>query len=245
MNELKSRELLLKEEFEQLDKERADFLSRRARFEFNINDNEEELRQSKVSIELANQELVRVERQIASHESELEHITPEYNHLKAKEFELIQERDQSEQKRNEIYAKQGRSTRFRNKEDRDRWIKNELEILNKAIKDKNSMADKLKAELKSDQQRADTFKSDIIDLTKRADEQNVIIEELERTQFDIIRKKDEMQIKRNDFWRKEIGLTQELTQLRDDLAKCEQNLRTITGRTILQGKVEFFLYSIY
>ena len=105
------------------------------------------------------------------------------------------------------------------------------------------MADKLKAELKSDQQRADTFKSDIIDLTKRADEQNVIIEELERTQFDIIRKKDEMQIKRNDFWRKEIGLTQELTQLRDDLAKCEQNLRT--SRTILQGKVEFFLYSIY
>jgi hypothetical protein len=37
------------------------------------------------------------------------------------------------------------------------------------------------------------------------------------------------------MWRKEIQYTQELTQLKDELVKSEQNLRAITGRTILQG----------
>ena len=42
----------------------------------------------------------------------------------------------AEQRRKELYAKQGRGNQFRSREERDSWIKNELKSLNKAIKDK-------------------------------------------------------------------------------------------------------------
>ena len=42
----------------------------------------------------------------------------------------------SEQKRKDLYAKQGRGSHFTSREDRDAWIKKELRSLNKAIKDK-------------------------------------------------------------------------------------------------------------
>jgi len=42
----------------------------------------------------------------------------------------------AEQKRKDLYAKQGRGSHFTSREDRDTWIKKELRSLNKAIKDK-------------------------------------------------------------------------------------------------------------
>lgn len=48
MRELRAKEQLLKDECEQLNKERSDYLTRRARFEFDIKDAEDESRQAKV-----------------------------------------------------------------------------------------------------------------------------------------------------------------------------------------------------
>ena len=42
----------------------------------------------------------------------------------------------AEQRRKELYAKQGRGNQFTSRDERDNWIKNELKSLNKAIKDK-------------------------------------------------------------------------------------------------------------
>lgn len=42
----------------------------------------------------------------------------------------------AEQKRKDLYAKQGRGSHFTSRADRDTWIKKELRSLNKAIKDK-------------------------------------------------------------------------------------------------------------
>ena len=44
--------------------------------------------------------------------------------------------ESAEQRKKELYAKQGRGNQFTSREDRDGWIKNELRSLNKAIKDK-------------------------------------------------------------------------------------------------------------
>lgn len=48
IRELRTKEQLLKDESEQLNKERADYLTRRARFEFDIKDAEDESKQAKV-----------------------------------------------------------------------------------------------------------------------------------------------------------------------------------------------------
>jgi structural maintenance of chromosome 3 (chondroitin sulfate proteoglycan 6) len=153
MKDLHAKEQLVKEELDQLNNERSDYLQRRARFEFDIKDAEEESRQAKVNSELAQHELTRLEAQIKRSEESLNKIKPEYDALRSKEADLTRQRDICDQKKNEIYAKQGRSTTFRTKEDRDVWIKNELKKVKKAIQDKKQLLGKIRNELTEGQKK--------------------------------------------------------------------------------------------
>jgi len=53
----------------------------------------------------------------------------------------------SEQRRKELYAKQGRGNQFRNREERDTWIKNELKTLHRGIRDKETQITNLKEDI--------------------------------------------------------------------------------------------------
>ena len=61
---------------------------------------------------------------------------------------------QAEQRRKELYAKQGRGNQFQSKEERDKWIGKELKSLNKAIRDKEEQIRRLRADLENDQTKA-------------------------------------------------------------------------------------------
>jgi len=67
----------------------------------------------------------------------------------------------SEQRRKELYAKQGRGNQFTSKEERDRWITKELKSLTKAIRDKEDQIVRLKNDLTSDQEKAQKLELDI------------------------------------------------------------------------------------
>ena len=235
MREEHSKEQLLREEFDQLNNEKSEYLTRKARFELDIKDAEDDTRQALIVNESAQVDLDRLENLIQKSEKRLNEIRPEYDDLRGRELEMTQNRDLWEQKRNEIYAKQGRSTRFRSKEERDQWIKKELKVIAKTIEEKRVMTKKLEQEMTEDDQRCNVFKDEIDEITKRSNEQQMAIDDSEREHFELLRRKDELQTKRNDLWRQETKFTQELSQLKDEQLKCEQNLRSVTGRTLLQG----------
>ena len=81
MREMRAREQMLRDESEQLSAERAGYLMRRARFECDIRDAEDEERQSSMSAELADVELRRVLACIQTSEQQLAVIAPEYEHF--------------------------------------------------------------------------------------------------------------------------------------------------------------------
>ena len=63
----------------------------------------------------------------------------------------------AEQRRKELYAKQGRGNQFTSREERDKWITKELKSLNKAIRDKTDQIGRLGEDLKNDQKKATTL----------------------------------------------------------------------------------------
>ena len=95
-----------------------------------------------------------------------------------------------EQKRKELYAKQGRGSQFTSKEQRDEWIKKELKSLNKQIKDKTDQIDRLTEDLKREGKRKvelekkideatseqDSFRSNIDDQNKVNDSREIMNE---------------------------------------------------------------------
>ena len=76
--------------------------------------------------ERAEQELGKLRKTISQKEAELEKIRPQYDEMKRKEEECTRELSLKEQKRKELYAKQGRGSQFTSKDQRDQWIQKEL-----------------------------------------------------------------------------------------------------------------------
>ena len=67
----------------------------------------------------------------------------------------------SEQRRKELYAKQGRGNQFTSREKRDQWITKELKSLNRAIKDKEQQIVRLQEDVQNDQMKAQTLEGQI------------------------------------------------------------------------------------
>ena len=101
-----------------------------------------------------------------------------------------------EQKRKELYAKQGRGSQFTSKEDRDQWIKKELKLLIKQIKDKEDHREKITVDLDKDARRQVELEKEIEARTK---DMEILRQEIDRHNkefYEIKKKKDQLQVKR-------------------------------------------------
>ncbi len=85
-----------------------------------------------------------------------------------------------------------------------------------SARDKESLKGKLEAEIKDEKEHLVKYKTELDSLTKRSAEFQNEINEATLESFNINRRKDELITKRNDLWRRENALTQELAQIRDD-----------------------------
>ncbi|KAM3504787.1 hypothetical protein MY10362_003347 [Beauveria mimosiformis] len=71
-------------------------------------------------------ELQSVQSDIASKEKELNKLLPKYNKKKQEENEIRRQLDAAEGVRGRLFAKQSRGSRFKNKAERDAWLKQEI-----------------------------------------------------------------------------------------------------------------------
>ena len=137
--------------------------------EFVSKDLKDEVTGDNKSKDRAEQELKKLREDIGSKEKELEKIKPKYEEMKKKEDECTRELALKEQKRKELYAKQGRGSQFTSKDQRDEWIKKELKSLNKQIKDKGDQIERLGQDLSRESKRKIELEKKIEDATGEQD----------------------------------------------------------------------------
>ncbi|KAF4957535.1 hypothetical protein FSARC_11266 [Fusarium sarcochroum] len=75
-------------------------------------------------------DLESVQTEIASKEQQLSTIIPDYNQRKQEEDDIRRQLDHAEATRNRLFAKQSRGSQFRNKSERDAWLRKEIQELN-------------------------------------------------------------------------------------------------------------------
>lgn len=78
-------------------------------------------------------ELQTVKAEMAAKSAELAKIVPKYNSTKTKEDEIRRALDSAESTRSRLFAKQSRGSRFKNKSERDAFLKAEIEELSNTI----------------------------------------------------------------------------------------------------------------
>ncbi|XP_030767643.1 structural maintenance of chromosomes protein 3-like [Sitophilus oryzae] len=226
----------IKDEKKILNSDHQHLITERAKLELTIKDLSDDVQGDNKSKERAENELARLTQTIKEKETELEKIKPLYEEKKAREEECTRELALKEQKRKELYAKQGRGSQFASKEDRDRWIQNELKSLSKQLKDKRDHRDKLEADLKRDAQKTIDLQKKIEEQSQELERQKNYIDEYNKQCYELKKNKDQFQTTRKELWRKENNVQANLTSLKEELAKADQQLRSMVGKPILNGR---------
>ncbi|KAJ8930744.1 hypothetical protein NQ314_016416 [Rhamnusium bicolor] len=226
----------LKEERDILNNDHQHLIKEKAKLDLTIKDLSEEVQGDNKSKERAENELARLTQSIKEKEAELEKVKPQYEAMKKREEECTRELALKEQKRKELYAKQGRGSQFTSKDDRDRWIQQELKSLNKQLKDKKDHRDKLEADLKRDAAKTIELTKKIEEQSQELERQKNCIDEHNKQCYELKKNKDQYQATRNELWRKENNVQQNLSSLKEDLAKADQQLRSMAGKPILNGR---------
>nr|CAI5848554.1 unnamed protein product [Callosobruchus analis] len=119
------------------------------------------------------------------------------NELKTKESaetQLAMELAMKEQRRTELYAKQDRVSMFASKQDRDKWIQEQLEIIEKQLKDKQHHREQLEEDLAKDAKKEVALQRKIED--HELDRQKKLIDEYKESIHEMKKNKNELQTKR-------------------------------------------------
>lgn len=127
INELKQQVEFLKVDKRQLEDERRDNARARAKVELDVkgfSDGQSAAQQAK---DRYGQELETVRDSIRQREEELQTINPQHAARKDQESTVKSQLDSAEAARQRLYAKQGRNARFRNKKERDDWLRKEID----------------------------------------------------------------------------------------------------------------------
>lgn len=235
IRDLKARMQTLFDEKEQMQTENQDLTKRKAKLELTIKDIQEDLEGDAKAKKRSEDELRKVDEKITKTQQSLEGITPKYEALRDKEENCTQQLASAEQRKKELYAKQGRGNQFTSREERDSWIKNELRSLNKAIKDKEEQIRRLTEDTGQEEKRRDMLTTRIAEVTSKLEQHKEIIDTNHKSYNDMKVKKDDLQNERSALWRQENVLQQELAATKEELSKKEQALRSMTGKATLNG----------
>ncbi|KAL3222361.1 hypothetical protein MRX96_028458 [Rhipicephalus microplus] len=236
LREVKSRAQAHREEREALSQEQSSALKEKTRLELTIKDLRDEVEGDDSSRKRAERELARLQETVAQKMSLLDGIRPQYEAQKKREEECTRELSLKEQKRTELYAKQGRGSQFTSKAERDKWIQKELKSLQKAIRDKRDQIDKLQEDTQRDAKNKVVLERKIEELTRELENHRVSIDSQNKSFYEMKKRKDTLQGERNELWRHENALQQNLATLKEELSKKDQGLRSMTGKATLNGR---------
>lgn len=123
INELKQQVNFFKVDKRQLDDERKEKAKARAKVELEVkglSDGQSAAQQARQHYAA---ELEKVQTSIRDNEVELAEVTPQYLESLRQEGTIKSELSSAEDTRSGLYAKQGRNSRFRNKKERDEWLR--------------------------------------------------------------------------------------------------------------------------
>ncbi|KAF5575401.1 structural maintenance-chromosome 3 (chondroitin sulfate proteoglycan 6) [Fusarium pseudoanthophilum] len=112
-------------------------------------------------------ELESVQNEIASKEQQLSTINPDYNQKKQEEDEIRRQLDHAESTRNRLFAKQGRGSQFRNKSERDAWLRKEIQELELNISTQKANKIDADEEVERVQKSIAQAEQDVADLRNR------------------------------------------------------------------------------
>ena len=235
ISELKQQVEFMEVDKRQLEEERKESAKIRAKFELdvkNLADGQSAAQQARAQYEA---ELRRVEMSIREHKSELEVLLPEYRSKVEEEASAKAELDSAEGTRRRLYEKQGRNARFRNKKERDDWLREQINSSYpqlakiKAVRVQNieDIAE-LEKEIADNEAEIEQLREQ---LEGRGSSNDAMQKQIEEAKVDRDRLTDE----RKELWREDAKLDSVLANAQSELRQADKELSKMMDQNTSRG----------
>ncbi|EMD37508.1 hypothetical protein CERSUDRAFT_114149 [Gelatoporia subvermispora B] len=181
------------------------------------------------------QELARVQEQIAAKESELARLLPEWEAHRARETEEKRRLDESRAKLDALFSKRGRLSKYRTKAERDRYLKGEIASIEAYRSKQASTLDELRSELDRSrtalgeiEQRMTDAQDRVEDGRQRARDLGEEIARLKGEHLDLTER-------RKELWREDARLDNTVNHESNELRNAERNLASMMDKDTGSG----------
>ncbi|KAG5999184.1 hypothetical protein E4U54_002001, partial [Claviceps lovelessii] len=177
-------------------------------------------------------ELLSVQSEIAQKETQLAQILPEYKTKKQEEDDIRRQLDTAEASRARLFAKQSRGSRFKNKSERDAWLRQEVEELNLTISAQKANRLEAEEELARVQEAIQQTEEEVAHLRSRlanwSGDRVLMVDEVTQARVTLDRLNDERKLIR----REEDKLNSVIANARQEKDQAERELsHAVDGAT--------------
>ncbi|KAK1070015.1 Structural maintenance of chromosomes protein 3 [Friedmanniomyces endolithicus] len=235
ISELQSQIKLLSEERAQLEDERKDAARQRAKIELDVQttiDSQTSAQQART--QHAN-DLREVQELMAEREAELAQLLPEYTAKKEQERALRQQITDAEGAINRLYAKHGRQNQFKNKRDRDEYIRKEVNEINVLLATRKAVTMQAQEDIVEFESQIGQLETEIADMRSRIENRG---DDQQRISTDVTRAKEErdrLMDQRKELWREQAKLDSVIENAKAELDKSEKFLSQMMDQSTSRG----------
>jgi structural maintenance of chromosome 3 (chondroitin sulfate proteoglycan 6) len=220
---------LEKKQYEEEKKEKA---KARAQVELevqNLNESHDASQNAKAS---RGRDIKNLKAQIKQAEQDLAKITPQFDAETKKEKAVKSRLDDEEATQQRLYAKQGRSARFKTKKDRDEWLQKQIDDTFAALGSFKATRVQTKSDVESAQKAIKALEQEIKQLQAQV---SVSADNFEQQIQDKLHEKETMMDERKVFWRREAQLDSAVANARETLRQQERSLSHMMDGNTARG----------
>ncbi|CCG82316.1 putative Chromosome segregation protein SudA [Taphrina deformans PYCC 5710] len=180
-------------------------------------------------------EIEETKSQIERRSEMLSTLLPEYNSAVEQETKIKVELDQVQARVSQLYSKQGRSARFRNRSERNKHLDNEIIDLESSLRARQTTREEISADITDLDRDIAHNEAEVDDTRRQIDGRKDNLNELSKTIKTTAEVRDDLNDKRKELWRDEARNQAVLDQSRDELRKAERALQSTMDRSTSGG----------
>jgi len=235
MNEARQTHDLQALEKRQLDEERKDAQRDKAKLELEV----QSLTAGQSSAQHAqakhDQELQQVQQLIKEREHQLAKLLPQYNDARAQEQDIDLKVGEAEATQKRLFTKQGRTSQFKSKAERDAFLRGEINDVNVQLAQRKALSMQTNEEIVEMQETIKNLEQSIEDKKNRMDGRGDDLQNLAAELEKAKEHQEQLMDRRKELWRAESKLQSVLQAAQADLDNAQHSLQRLMDRNTWQG----------
>jgi structural maintenance of chromosome 3 (chondroitin sulfate proteoglycan 6) len=219
----------------QLEDERRDNAKARAQTELqikNLTDGQSAAQQAKTQHDA---ERKRLRAAILEREKELDQLLPEYSSQRKQELDVKARLDETETARQRLYTKQGRNARFRNKKERDDWLREQINDAFTSLSKVKAVRMQTTEEITQLEQDIASAEPTVEDLQNQLDGRGDEVSKLEQQNQAAKDERDRLMDQRKELWREMAKTDTIVSYAKEELSKAERQLSHMMDSNTSRG----------